>query len=301
MNKLIVICGPTAVGKTDFAFSIAPKIQGELISADSRQIYIGMDIGTGKDIPKGAHVWLTDIIKPTEQFGSGIYQQHATKAINEILESHKTPILVGGTGFYINSIIRPSATQTIPPNPILRQELNVQPLSVLQRRLQSVNSDRWLSMNHSDQNNPHRLIRAIEVAMSQNDSALPKPLVKEGQTCSIGLTAPVDYLIQKIQNRVSKRMDQGFENEVRQLMVQYPDFASTPGGQTMGYQEWTQFLNGSISQADAIESWTKREIDYMKRQLTWFKKQPDVVWFDITSKNWYAEAVEQLETEWNKV
>lgn len=300
MNKIIIICGPTAVGKTDFAFSIAPKIHGELVSADSRQIYIGMDIGTGKDIPTGEHVWLTDIIKPTEAFGSGIYQQYATRAIDKIFAAQKTPIIVGGTGFYINSIIHPSTFQHIPPNLTLRQELNRLPIPELQQRLQAINLSRWQAMNHSDQHNPHRLIRAIEIATNPDYSALPKPLAKEGQTSQIGLTAPVDYLTKKIESRVSKRLDQGFESEVRRLIAEYPDFASTPGGQTMGYQEWMQFLSGSISQTEAIAKWTKREVDYMKRQLTWFKKQPDIVWFDITSKNWYAEAVHQLEIEWKQ-
>ncbi len=298
MQKIVVICGPTAVGKTDFAFSVAPKIQGEIVSADSRQIYIGMDIGTGKDIPKGEHVWLTDIIKPTETFGSGMYQRYAIAAIKKIYEANRTPILVGGTGFYINSVIHPSASQHIPPNPVLRQELNTLPVSQLQHRLQTVNLSRWQDMNHSDQQNPHRLIRAIEISQSTGDNILSKPLAKEGFTGCIGLTAPTEFLVDRIKMRVQKRLDQGFEDEVKRLMVQYPHFASTPGGQTMGYQEWIQVIEGTMSRDQAILQWTKREVDYMKRQRTWFQKQSEIVWFDITSKNWYAEAVHQLESEW---
>jgi len=290
MNNLIVICGPTAVGKTDLAFSIAPEINGELISADSRQIYIGMDIGTGKDIPEGEHIWLTDIIEPTKSFGSGLFQRYANEAIEKIHEAKKTPIVVGGTGFYINSLIKPSEYQHIPPNENLRQKLNQKSVAELQNILQKIDNPRWQAMNHSDQNNPHRLIRAIETTSApKNISPFP-----EYRTHTVGLIASPEFLIQKITTRVQKRLESGFAKEVQGLMKQYPNFPDTPGGKTMGYAEMVQYLKGSLTEDVMIAQWKKREIDYMKRQITWFKKQPNIVWFDITDKNWYAEAVNQL-------
>jgi tRNA dimethylallyltransferase len=295
-QPVFVICGPTAVGKTDLAFGVAKDINAELISADSRQIYIGMDIGTGKDIPAGEHIWMTNIVKPTESFGSGVYHQQATVVINNIHSAHKIPLIVGGTGFYINSLIRPQATQAIPPNQALRQELALKSVPELQQRLKHVDAHRFDTMNHSDQYNPHRLIRAIEVAQSTDH---PTASPTDYQARIVGLTAPVDFLTDRITVRVHKRIEQGFEGEVRRLIGEYENFAVTSGGQTMGYQEWTQVVEGTLSKDQAIKQWTKREIDYMKRQLTWFKKQPDIVWFDITAKNWYAEAVNQLK-QWAK-
>ncbi len=316
MKQPIVICGPTAVGKTDFALSIAPIVNGEIISADSRQIYQGMDIGTGKDIPedsvfhlkksygingtncsvgyypvKNSKIWLTDVIDPSQRFGSGIYSQLASDVITNLIQQHITPIIVGGTGFYINSIINPSEFQNVPPNEAVRQDLSTRSLSELQRQLQSINLHRWNAMNHSDQNNSRRLIRAIEISLSPN---YPTTELPNYQTISLGLTAPVDVLIDRIKARVIKRVQQGFTEEITTLTKRYPFFADNPGGRTIGYQEWIQHLAGSISQDEAITRWTEREINYMKRQLTWFKKIPHVTWFDITTKNWYAEAVNQL-------
>lgn len=317
MTKLTVICGPTAVGKTDFALSIAKKTGADLISVDSRQVYQGMNIGTGKDIPKNTpftkvasfsvsldsynvgyftiqniRLWLCDIAKPNQPFSSAIYKQAFDLALDSINKEQKQVILIGGTGYYLKSIINPPDTMTIPPNQNLRDELEKLSVSQLQNRLDQLDHHRFSSMNTSDCVNPRRLIRAIEV--SQSTEKIPMA-THPFEVSWVGLTAPKDYLSDRITKRVYARIDQGFDAEVTSLINTYPNFLDLPAGNTLGYQEWGKYLLKTLSREEAINRWTTAEISYAKRQLTWFNKQTNIVWFDITDKTWYAQASEQLE------
>ena len=189
MNKLLFIVGPTATGKTALALSLAKKFGGELISADSRQVYRGMDIGTGKDLPSNSElrimnyelgirskklkigyrkrdevpIWLVDIVEPDYVFNVGEYKHLAGEIIQDIQARKKLPIVVGGTGLYVRALLRPWDEIFIPPNAILRRKLDKLTVEELQIELKKITAEKFESMNHSDQNNPRRLIRAIEI------------------------------------------------------------------------------------------------------------------------------------------
>ncbi len=293
MQTLFALVGPTAVGKTDTYFRlVADGFPFEAVSADSRQVYKGMDIGTGKDLPQNqpAPVWLIDQVDPNQPFSSAQFYTAAQATIANIFTRHMNPLIVGGTGRYLQDLLIPPATLTIPPNPELRSQLNTFSTPQLQQLLQKLQPNRFNQMNHSDQSNPRRLIRAIEVAQS------PVTQVNTLKySCHIlGLIAPLQLIKQRIEARVKMRVNQGMVQEVQGLLTTYPDFATFQSYDTPGYQEITAYLNHQLSLDQAIDLWTQREIKYAKRQLTWFKHQTQALWFDIDHPYWYADVVNQL-------
>ena len=184
MNELLIICGPTATGKTSAALKIAREINGELISADSRQVYKGMDIGTGKDIPKGAkyvslaklggyydadgiRIWGYDLVYPEKEYSVADYSKTARQIIRDIWKRKRTAIIVGGTGFYINVVVDGIQTAGIPKNESLRKSLEKLSVDELFEKLALLDSIKAASLNTSDKKNPRRLIRAIEIAQWQ--------------------------------------------------------------------------------------------------------------------------------------
>ncbi len=166
MIKILIVCGPTATGKTQLAANLAKKFNGELISADSRQVYRGMDVVTGKDWPKDTTIYGYDLVRPDENFSVAHFVTHARTLINQIIKRKKLPIVVGGTGLYINSLVNPPETLSVNPDWQLRKRLETKSTRQLQDQLKKLNPQRWRQMNHSDQLNPRRLIRAIEVGQS---------------------------------------------------------------------------------------------------------------------------------------
>lgn len=234
MKRVLVICGPTATGKTKLALALAKEFNGELISADSRQVYIGNDIETGKDkeIIGKEKIWLLDIINSNEDFSVSLWRKLALDAIKDILSRDKLPIVVGGSGLYIKALVQNLPDVDIPRNEKLRK--SNKSVSELFDYLKSIDSVKANSLNNSDKNNPRRLVRAIEISKGSPFKAEGRPLYKYIQ---IGLTADSEYLKKKIRERVIERgLDLSF---------------------------------------------VQKEINIMKKQLVWFKKQPDIVWFDI--------------------
>lgn len=248
MNKLLVICGPTATGKTALAAALAKKFNGELVSADSRQVYCGMDIVTGKDKPD-VPIWLYNVVNPEEEFSVSHWVRLAKRAVADIAKRNKLPIIVGGTGLYIRALIHPFATIDIPPNKALRNKL--QTLSVTQLQNMVKRSD----MNDSDWQNPRRLIRRIEIAKGEK---IHKSQKKIYDTLLIGLTAPLPILDARIDKRFAQRIQQGMKEEIDRLIKKYGrDF---PSMSAIGLNEHA----------------------YARRQLTWFKKEKSIHWFDVT-------------------
>ncbi|MCJ7826192.1 tRNA (adenosine(37)-N6)-dimethylallyltransferase MiaA, partial [Patescibacteria group bacterium] len=278
MNKLLIVCGPTATGKTTLAVQLAKKFNGELVSADSRQIYKEMDIGTGKDIFRrskikdkrlkikiknqiyelipydmdGIPLWLYDVVNPDEEFSVAHYQHIATSVIENIRKRGKLPIVVGGTGLYIKSLLFPIETSHIPPNKQLRKTLERYSLEDLQKRLQKEDSLTWDLMNLSDRQNPRRLIRKIEIALYKKDrktsdnktslhqcfggQAVRAKKIEE-DILLIGLTASYPVLYQRIDERVEKRVRQGIVGEVKSLLGKGYSW-DLPSMNTFGYKEW---------------------------------------------------------------
>ena len=300
MNRILVICGPTATGKTELAVVLAKKFSGEIVSADSRHVYEGMNIITGKDLPVDVPVWLVDIVKPNYIFNVGEYAILAYKIIKDIWSRNKLPIIVGGTGFYIRSIIDKIETVTIPPNKLLRSKIEKYSKEKLQNELIKTDPKRWEKMNISDRENPRRLIRAIETALyyQKNKDNLPRVLnpLQIDSLLMMGLKAPTHFLFRKIDKRVESRIKEGAVEEVKELLNKnYSRFL--PALSSTGFKPLCDFLQGRESLTEAIESWKFHEHDYARRQMTWFNKDKRIHWFDISEKN-YREKIEDKVRVW---
>lgn len=286
IRSLLVIGGATATGKTEMATRLAQEFGGELISADSRQVYRNMDIGTGKDKPRGIKIWGYDVVDPDEDFSVADWVNFAWIVIKQLWAKNKLPIVVGGTGLYLKSLVEPPASLGVKPNKKLRRELGNLGIRQLQAELNRVAPERFRQMNWSDRNNRRRLLRAIEVGISPRGSLSSHPRgACDLNTVWIGLTAERRVLEDRIKQRVEKRAKGGMTTEVKRLMREYADWSKQAFSAT-GYREWRDYIEGKISREQAIEKWQRAEIQYMRRQLTWLKKMRQLTWFDIGEKNW---------------
>lgn len=311
---LLVICGPTATGKTGLALKLAEKFDAEIVSADSRQVYRNLDIGTGKDIPKTAkydkggfyklnnvRVWGYDLIEPKEEFSVSEYVDFAREAIKSIWSRNKLAILVGGTGLYIQGVVNGIQTAKIPKNRQLRKSLGERDYKELFEQLAVLDPIKAGSMNISDRKNPRRLIRAIEIAQWQikgreKENNDYKILVDEKNCLFVGLNAPRSFLNKKIARRVEERIKKGIEREIKELL----DSGVTWKDQSMlslGYRQWMGYFSGEKTKEKAIQDWEKEEIKYARRQMTWFKKDKRISWFDVTDRD-YPKNVEKLVKTW---
>jgi len=294
--RLIIISGPTATGKTDLAIKLAKKYNSELISADSRQIYTGMDIGTGKDKPKNIPIHLIDIITPDQSFSVAQYQKLAFQKIAEIYQKNKLPIIVGGTGQYIDAIVNPNKlTYSIKPNKFLRYFLNKLPTPTLQKIYKILDKKNFNSLNNSEKHNPHRLIRKIEIKLfaKDEDSRLKTEDCRlKTEDCfdflHLSLTSPNSYLYSRIDTRVKKRLDLGLLKEIKNILKKYS--WNSPGLNTLSYKEFRPYFSKKSSLNQSISKWTFDEHAYARRQKTWFKKMPNTIFIDITQKNYSQQA-----------
>jgi len=287
-NKLLIISGPTASGKTDLAVKIAKKFKGELISADSRQIYRELDIGTGKDHPKDIQVHLVDLIEPNQTFSVSQYRQLALEKISEIQANGKLPILVGCSGFYIDAVINPKYdTFAIKPIFFLRKLLFRLPVSFLQLFLKIIDKNTFLKLNNSDLHNPLRLVRKIEIKISSKNKKCP-PLSKgglRGDCLHLSLTAPKQHLYDRIDARVESRLKLGYIKELKSLLKKYK--WSDPGLKISAYKVFS-----TTNPIDQIkQKWKYAEHGDARRQLTWFKKYVNGIFIDITKPNYEAEVI----------
>lgn len=284
--KLIAIVGPTASGKTDLAIKLAKKFNGEIISADSRLVYKGMDIGTAKPFdrlrtgPKdkgtdyyvnGIKHYLIDIVSLDEEFNAALFKERAIKTINEILAKGKTPFLVGGTGLYVKAVVDNLDFPKIKPNQKLRNRLekkSAEELFDIYKKLDAKGA------KQIDKNNKRRLVRAIEVC-----EITGKPFWQERktidpfyETLQLGIEVKKDELEKRIIKRVDKMIKIGLEKEVKKLSKKYG--FNLPPMQTIGYSEWnTKKGVEEIKKEIAINT-----IKFAKRQVTWFKKQNTIKW-----------------------
>lgn len=291
-NKIICICGPTAVGKTDLAIKLTKLVNGVIVACDSRQVYKGMDIGTGKE-KSNLGIDLVDINQP---FSVMNYVSLIQPVLKQLLTSGKTPILTAGTGLYLKYLFNPPQTGLSKPNEKLRLQLNPLPIIELQQELERVDPKKWVSMNHSDQNNPRRLIRAIEIAVSSASNHLTIEPYSHFDLLFLGLTAPLPILDTRINRRVLDRATPRFTREVNYLLKKYPKFQTLPAATATGYSEWLKYLSHHLTQAEAIELWQLHERQYARRQLTWFKKDAKVQWFDITKTSFPTSVVQRVES-----
>ena len=305
-KKLLIISGPTATGKTDLAIKFAKKFDGVLISADSRQIYRGMDIGTGKDHPKDFKINLVDLINPNLSFSVAQYQKLALQKIIEIHSQNKLPIIVGGTGQYIDSIINPDkSTYSIKPNNFLRFFLNKLSTPTIQKIYKILDKKNFDSLNNSEQHNPHRLIRKIEIKLSGRDVARYVSTKKSNfNILHLSLLAPTSFLYPRIDARVQKRLDIGFLDEIKNLLKKYS--RTDPGLNTLAYKEFKDYFNKSIETPrgasllkNCQEKWRYDEHAYARRQITWFKKQNNIHFIDITDSKYMTRTRDMVKKWYN--
>ncbi|MPM53800.1 tRNA dimethylallyltransferase [bioreactor metagenome] len=295
-NKLLIISGPTATGKTDLAVKIAKKYNGELVSGDSCQIYKGMDIGTGKDQPEETPIHLIDIITPDQKFSVADFQKVAQKTIKEIQSRGKLPILVGCSGFYIDSVINPNYnTFSIKPNKFLRFILNRFSVKTLQKIYKFLDPLNFSKLNHSDINNHYRLSRKIEIKLFSKNVENCKLKIENFDILHISLTAPLDFLYQRIDLRVQKRMDIGFLDEIKTLLKKYK--WSDPGMQIAAYKCLKPYFQNKNNLENCLQLWSYAEHSDARRQSCWFKSRPNVYFFDITKKD-FQKNINSKITKW---
>ncbi len=282
-SKLIVILGQTSTGKSDFAVEIAKKVGGEIISADSRQVYKGMDLGTGKITKKemqGVPHHLLDVANPKKVFSVSDYKLLADKKIKEILKRGKVPILCGGTGFYIDAVVNGTILPEVAPNAKLRAMLAKKSVVELFKMLKKLDPARAKNI---DSKNPVRLIRAIEIV-----KALGKvPKVKSGteyDALKIGLTLPDEVLKKKIHTRLLARIKKGMPKEIENLHKQGISWKRMDE-LGLEYRYGVLYLQGKLTKKEMIEKLTTESWHYAKRQKTWFKRDKDIIWIDARKNN----------------
>ena len=282
---MIIITGQTATGKTKLALELAEKHNGELINFDSRQIYKYLDIITGKDILKNK-IWLYDIVFPDQYFSSFDFVKLAIPIIKDVGNRNKTPILVGGSYLYIKHLLYGIDDNNSPPDFKLREKLNSKPVNYLQKVLIKLNSTSFENLNHSDQLNPRRLIRRIEIETFErlNVKTLQRSNVQTFRPSNfeiIGLKyKDKGKLRQAIEKRVKERLENGAIEEVKKLLkMGYSK--NDPGLKTIGYQQIIRYLNKELTKEKAIDDWINKEVQYAKRQLTFMKKDKNISWREI--------------------
>ena len=292
-KKILVICGPTATGKTALAIALAKRFGGELVGADSRHLYKGLDILTGKDIPEETKIWMVDLVDMTKSFSVFQYVRLAQRVIRDIWRREKLPIVVGGTGLYIQALVSGLPLIHIPPNPILRNKLNGLSVSELQDALKEENSSKLFTMNVSDLNNPRRLIRAIEIARSLTKGGRKIPQIwQTPEALWIGLRASVGELEKWITRRVYSRWEMAVE-EVRKLSKQGVS-GHLPAVTSLGVRAVQSYLKGTATREGAQRQWVLAERGYAKRQITWFKKQKHIRWFDVTKRGFEKDVSDEV-------
>nr|WP_141433523.1 tRNA (adenosine(37)-N6)-dimethylallyltransferase MiaA [Bacillus sp. 03113] len=287
-EKLVVIIGPTAVGKTKLSIELAKAFDGEIISGDSMQIYAGMDVGTAKitnEEMEGIPHHLIDIKKPDEPFSVAEFQELVRKKISEITARKKTPFIVGGTGLYIQSVIYDYQFSEAPSDPDYRKGLEIvvenEGSEKLHQLLMKIDPDSGEKIHH---HNVRRLIRALEIyhctgkTMTEIQNTQRSEELYE--SALIGLSMDRALLYERINKRVDLMMGQGLLEEVEALYSQ--GLKGSQALQAIGYKEFFSYFEGSSTLQASIDQLKQNSRNYAKRQLTWFRNKMDVEWFDMT-------------------
>ncbi len=287
-TPLIAVVGPTAVGKTGLAVALCQRFGGEVINADSRQVYRGMDIGTAKPTPEEcsqAPHHLLDLLNPDENFGVGAFLPLAQAAASDIAGRDKLPIVAGGTGQYVWALVEGQSVPAVPPNPELRAALEQEAESLgsqtLHDRLRDVDPARADALDHR---NVRRVIRALEIheATRQRPSEMAPPPATHGNHLVIGLTMERQALYERIDRRVDAMIEAGFLAEVQSLIE-----ARYPAGQgaldSPGYRELGLYLDGVLSLEEAVSRTKTQTHRLARRQYNWFKaNDPRISWLDAS-------------------
>jgi len=298
MQNLAVILGTNASGKSDLGIRLASHFGGEVVSADSRQIYRGLDLGTGKITPAQAGTvkhHLIDVADVSEYFTLAQYQRAAYSAIDSIGQAGKLPFLVGGTGLYLSAVVEGYELVDVPPNDSLRAELERLPLPQLVERLEKSDPE---AAARIDKNNPRRLIRAIEIAAAGRAHAAARKSSPRYDCLQLGLTWPRELLEERIKKRLQARLAGGMLDEVAGLRSRgVSDTRLDKLG--LEYRYVTRYLRGEISTLEDLRLQLATAIrHFAKDQLTWFKRDRRIIWLD-PSNDYFQEACHRIQ-EWQR-
>lgn len=278
-NNIIAVVGATASGKTAFSIDLAKKVDGEIISADSRLVYKGFDIGTAKPTSEereGIPHYLIDIVEPENDYSVGLWAKEAEKCINDILSRGKTPIIVGGTGLYFRILLENYDLPKVEPNYDLREELKSMEFSQLYERLSKKDSE---TARNIVKNDKKKIIRAIEVVETLN---MPMKLARGVKEVSpynvqwLGRNFRRDELYDRINKRVDFMLEAGLVEEVQMLLAKHGRIPNLVD--TIGYKEIIFYLDGQMSLQEASNLLKQNTRNYAKRQLTWFRKNEKIDW-----------------------
>jgi tRNA dimethylallyltransferase len=302
-NKIIVIVGPTAVGKTYVSIELAKKLGTEIISADSMQIYKGMDVGTAKindEEKQGIRHHMIDLIYPDENYSVSDFKEEAEKNINDMLSRGKIPVVVGGSGLYVNSLIYDLDFSNAKSNDKLRdyytyyhQEHGEEALYEKLRKIDPQSAEKI------HKNNVKRVIRALEVydltgkKFSETNTDIRKKSSKY-DFILIGLSMDRKALYERINQRVDKMIDDGLVEEVKALLLDKGFEKNLISMQAIGYKEIIEFLEGNITFEEAVNILKRNTRHFAKRQFTWFLKDENVKWFNIEDVNKIDASLEQI-------
>ena len=285
LTKVVVICGPTGVGKTGFAIGLARQFGGEIVGADSMQIYRLMDIGTAKptveEQAQSVH-HMVNIVDPDEDFDAVVYARQSDQCIFDVVDRNKVPIVVGGTGLYIKALVH-GLTEAAPTDPQLRHKLQVELTALgapaLHQRLLDLDE---AAAKRIHPNDGYRILRALEVLEITGRSITGHHRdhgfsTLRYDTLYIGLTMPREILYERINTRVEMMIDKGIVDEVRALLGQGygPELKSM---QSLGYRHMVDFIQGRLEWDEAVRTLKRDHRRYAKRQMTWFGANPDINW-----------------------
>lgn len=286
--KVIVIVGPTASGKTSLSIELAKKINGEIVSCDSMQIYKDMDIGSAKPTQEemqGIKHYLIDVVSPAERFSVAEYKKQAEKAIEEILSKGKVPIVIGGTGLYADSLIYGIEYQEIEFDEKYRKALEIQAqtddgLEMLYNQAKRIDEE---AIKKISENDKKRIIRVLEIyhqtgkTKTELEAESRKNEVKyDYKVFAINMDRQVLY--DRINRRVDIMIENGLIQEVENLLKKYKQFPTAMQG--LGYKEVVQYFNKELTKEEMIDKIKQETRRYAKRQLTWFRKNKETIWLD---------------------
>ncbi len=289
--KVIVICGPTASGKTDLSIELAKNIDGEIVSADSMQIYKDMNIGSAKPTKEemqGIKHYLLDFIPPNKRYSVADYKKDALEAIQNILKKGKNPIIVGGTGLYIDSLIYNIEYPELKIDETYREKLeNIvkkEGLEVLYKQACSIDS---LAMERISLNDKKRILRVLEIYHLTGKTKTQQEIESRKKDIPydyfvFALNMDREILYNRINKRVDKMIEQGLINEVKTIKEKYKSFPTAMQG--LGYKEIVEYLDGKLTKQESIEKIKLETRRYAKRQLTWFRKNKQTVWLNALNE-----------------
>ena len=289
MNKptVIVICGPTASGKTALSIELAKRINGEIVSADSMQIYKDMNIGSAKVTPEEMQEikhYLIDFVSPDQRYSVANYKLDAKQAIEEILNKGKTPIVVGGTGLYIDSLIYEIEYNDIKINEDYRKKLeNIKEKEGLEKLYEMAVKIDPIAMQKISKNDSKRIMRILEIYEATGKTKTEQEAESRTKEVSynykvFAITMDREKLYDRINKRVDIMLEKGLIEEVENLLNKYKEFPTAMQG--LGYKEVRDYLEGNLSKQEMIDKIKQESRRYAKRQLTWFRKNKQTIWID---------------------